>query len=71
MRESRNAIVLDAPAPPDGKGVGETRSLRFTAFQSQGQGPLSRGADHIRPHRDRDLFLAGSSSRYLADALAF
>ena len=39
MRESRNAIVLDAPAPPDGKGVGETRSLRFTAFQSQRQGP--------------------------------
>jgi len=39
MRESRNAIVLDAPAPPDGKGVGETRSLRFTVFQSQRQGP--------------------------------
>ena len=69
-REPRDAFALDTPAPGDGKGVGETRSLRLTA-----SAPLGRGRE-TEERTGSDLtaaktFVADSSFRYLADALAF
>ncbi len=69
MSEPRNAIALDTPAPVDGKGVGETGCLSFTASDRKagrrGVGRRTRSGFH----RSADHLAADSGFRYLADAL--